>query len=70
MSGVAYREIREAGVSLSELKRRIERECICRALRDAEGNITRAAAMLGMKRPRLSQLVKQYGLLPGEERER
>ena len=34
------------------------------------GNITRAAAMLGMKRPRLSQLVKQYGLLPGEERER
>jgi transcriptional regulator with GAF, ATPase, and Fis domain len=70
VSGVAYREIREAGVSLSELKRRIERECICRALREAEGNITRAAAMLGMKRPRLSQLVKQYGLLSGEERER
>jgi DNA-binding NtrC family response regulator len=70
VTGVAYREIREAGVSLSELKRRIERECICRALRDAEGNITRAAAMLGMKRPRLSQLVKQYGLLAGEERDR
>jgi DNA-binding NtrC family response regulator len=70
VSGVAYREIREAGVSLSELKRRIERECISRALRDAEGNITRAAAMLGMKRPRLSQLVKQYGLFAGEERER
>ena len=70
VSGVAYREIREAGVSLSELKRRIERECIARALRDAEGNITRAAAMLGMKRPRLSQLVKQYGLFAGEERER
>ena len=26
------------------------------------GAITRAAALLGMKRPRLSQLVKQYGL--------
>lgn len=28
---------------------------------ETHGNITRAAALLGMKRPRLSQLVKQYG---------
>jgi DNA-binding NtrC family response regulator len=62
LDGVAYREIRESGVSLSSLKRRVERECIARALREADGNITRAAAMLGMKRPRLSQLVKQYRL--------
>jgi DNA-binding NtrC family response regulator len=58
---VAYTHIR-AGVSLGEMKRLIERDCIARALSDAGGNITRAAALLGMKRPRLSQLVKQYGL--------
>jgi sigma-54 specific flagellar transcriptional regulator A len=57
---VAYTHIR-AGVSLGDMKRLIERDCIARALAEAGGNITRAAALLGMKRPRLSQLVKQYG---------
>ncbi len=57
---VAYAAIR-AGVSLSDLKRDIERDCIARALAETGGNITRAATLLGMKRPRLSQLVKQYG---------
>jgi DNA-binding NtrC family response regulator len=63
VTDVAYREIRQGTVSLSDLKRNIERDCIERALEDAGGNITRAAALLGMKRPRLSQLVKQYGFL-------
>jgi len=58
---VAYAHIR-SGVSLGEMKRQIERECISRALGETDGNITRAATLLGMKRPRLSQLVKQYGL--------
>jgi DNA-binding NtrC family response regulator len=57
---VAYAAVR-GGVSLSDLKRDIERECIARALAETGGNITRAAGLLGMKRPRLSQLVKQYG---------
>ena len=57
---VAYAAIR-GGISLSDLKRDIERECIARALSETGGNITRAASLLGMKRPRLSQLVKQYG---------
>ena len=48
--------------SLPDIKRQIERDCIARALAETKGNITRAAALLGMKRPRLSQLVKQYGL--------
>ncbi|HTJ81059.1 MAG TPA: sigma-54 dependent transcriptional regulator, partial [Polyangiaceae bacterium] len=60
-SDVAYAQVR-AGTSLHDMKRIIERECIARALGDAGGNITRAATLLGMKRPRLSQLVKQYGL--------
>ena len=63
-SEVAYAQVR-SGTSLHDMKRIIERECIARALGDAGGNITRAAALLGMKRPRLSQLVKQYGLGSG-----
>src|SRR4029077_15928064 len=59
---VAYRQGRGWGVSLPDMKRRIERDCIARALAETKGNISRAAALLGMKRPLLSQLVKQYGL--------
>jgi DNA-binding NtrC family response regulator len=58
----AYACVRQGAVSLGDLKRQIERDCIARALAETRGNITRAAALLGMKRPRLSQLVKQYGL--------
>jgi DNA-binding NtrC family response regulator/tetratricopeptide (TPR) repeat protein len=57
-----YARIRDGDASLFELKKVIERECISRALTETDGNITRAADLLGMKRPRLSQLVKQYGL--------
>lgn len=42
---------------LSELKDRIEHESIRRALIETEGNITRAAEILQMTRPRLSQIV-------------
>lgn len=45
------------GRSLSELKKRIEVEAIKRALIETEGNITRAADILQMKRPRLSQII-------------
>jgi sigma-54 specific flagellar transcriptional regulator A len=61
-TAVAYAQVRQGAVSLSDMKRQIERDCIARALTETKGNITRAAAILGMKRPRLSQLVKQYGL--------
>jgi transcriptional regulator with GAF, ATPase, and Fis domain len=61
-TSVAYAQVRQGQVSLSDMKRQIERDCIARALAETKGNITRAAALLGMKRPRLSQLVKQYGL--------
>lgn len=67
VAGGAYNQIRDQGVSLSDLKRQIERECIARALDETGGNITRAAGVLGMKRPRLSQLVKQYGLTTSQQ---
>ncbi len=59
---MSYETVVAGGLSLKELKKSIERECISRALSQTKGNITKAAALLGMKRPRLSQLVKQYGL--------
>lgn len=43
--------------SLSSLKKRLEHKCIKRALRETGGNITQAARILQMKRPRLSQIV-------------
>ncbi|WP_394825986.1 sigma 54-interacting transcriptional regulator [Pendulispora albinea] len=64
---VAYACIKQGALSLPDLKRQIERDCIARALEETRGNITRAASLLGMKRPRLSQLVKQYGLLAASE---
>jgi transcriptional regulator with GAF, ATPase, and Fis domain/tetratricopeptide (TPR) repeat protein len=66
-TAVAYAQIRHGAVSLSNIKRQIERDCIARALLETKGNITRAAALLGMKRPRLSQLVKQYSLATSSE---
>jgi transcriptional regulator with GAF, ATPase, and Fis domain/Tfp pilus assembly protein PilF len=62
LTAAAYAHVREHRVSLHDVKRQIERDCITRALEESKGNITRAAALLGMKRPRVSQLVKQYGL--------
>ncbi|MFO0603747.1 MAG: sigma-54 dependent transcriptional regulator [Polyangiales bacterium] len=62
-----YDRIRHGGVSLFDMRREVERGCIARALDEAGGNITRAAALLGMKRPRLSQLVREYGLARGSD---
>jgi transcriptional regulator with GAF, ATPase, and Fis domain/tetratricopeptide (TPR) repeat protein len=63
---LAFESIRQGDASLTEMKRRIERECIVRALDETGGNITRAATLLGMKRPRLSQIIKELGLQKGE----
>src|SRR5690606_10202463 len=49
-----------SGLSLPEMKKLLERTCIERALADANGNIIHAAQLLGMKRPRVSQLVNQF----------
>ncbi|MEM9696662.1 MAG: sigma-54 dependent transcriptional regulator, partial [Myxococcota bacterium] len=56
-----YTEVK-AGIRLADMKKKLEEDCITRALLETGGNITRAAELLGMKRPRLSQLVKQYNL--------
>ena len=61
-TGVDLRVLLSEGISLAELKNRIERRCIEQAMAMSGGNISKAASLLGMKRPRLSQLVKQYRL--------
>ena len=45
------------GVPLGAFKKQIEFDAISRALEEAKGNISRAAELLQMKRPRLSQIV-------------
>jgi len=57
---LCYRWLREEGLPLRVLKKEIERACVLRALDESDGTISKAAALLGMKRPRLSQLVKEY----------
>ena len=62
LGALAYERVRGGEGSIYELRKRLERELIERALDDAEGNISRAAELLGMKRPRLSKLVNEWGL--------
>jgi hypothetical protein len=45
------------GLALGDLKRRLEFEAVASAIRQTAGNVTRAAAILKMKRPRLSQII-------------
>ncbi len=45
------------GLALGDLKRRLEFEAVASAIRSTGGNVTRAAALLKMKRPRLSQII-------------
>jgi tetratricopeptide (TPR) repeat protein len=64
LGALTYEEVRR-GDSLYTMRKRIERECIERALTESDGNISRAAELLGMKRPRLSKLVSAFGLKRG-----
>ena len=50
------------GFNLNDAKRELEIRCIDKAMLQADGNITQAAKLLGMKRPRLSQKIKEYRL--------
>jgi len=52
----------EETIQLDEFLGRIERELIARAVARAKGNKTRAAALLGMTRPRLYRRMVQLGL--------
>ena len=57
MQGDLLMAIFKQGVPLPELKKRIQDQAIAQALALTQGNITRAADILGMRRPRLSQII-------------
>ncbi|HHH12001.1 MAG TPA: AAA family ATPase, partial [Sorangium sp.] len=63
-SDVVYQQVR-AGCGWPATRKRLEKACLKRALEEADDNIAQAARLLGMKRPRVSQLVHQYGLKKG-----
>ena len=50
-------EAANEGMALGDMKRKLEFDAIANAMRQTGGNITKAAALLKMKRPRLSQIV-------------
>ena len=59
-SGLTEDEVIGGGFDLAEAKREMELRYIKRALVQTDGNITKAAELLNMKRPRLSQKIKEY----------
>jgi transcriptional regulator with GAF, ATPase, and Fis domain len=54
---------RARDLSLKDLRREVELQCIRRALGEASGNISEAARLLKMKRSRLSQIVNAEAAL-------
>jgi DNA-binding NtrC family response regulator len=60
-----YDVARSRGLSLKDLRREVEMQCISRALTEASGNISEAARLLRMKRSRLSQIVNAEPTLKG-----
>jgi two-component system NtrC family response regulator len=51
-------------LSLRDIRRRAESAAVTEALQSAEGNLTRAAELLGVTRPTLYDLIERLGLQP------
>ncbi len=63
-----YALAQQRGLSLKDLRREVEVQCIKKALEQANGNISEAARLLKMKRSRLSQIVNAEPELKGVAR--
>ncbi|MCZ7586667.1 MAG: sigma-54 dependent transcriptional regulator [Deltaproteobacteria bacterium] len=60
-------ELKEAKRAVRELAyERIEQQFLLRALKEAGGNVTRAAELTGMQRTNFHALMRKYGLRAGE----
>ena len=69
-TAIAYAQVHQGAFSLAGIKRQIERDCIARALAETRGNITRAASILGMKRPASRSSSSNTALSPSRRRVR
>jgi two-component system NtrC family response regulator len=49
-------------LNLRVARSRVERLCVQRAMARAEGNVTRAAELLGVTRPTLYDMLEKLGL--------
>jgi DNA-binding NtrC family response regulator len=52
------------GLSLREVRDKLERDLVKRALRESNGNMTHAAERLGMQRPNLYRKMRELGIEP------
>jgi two-component system NtrC family response regulator len=55
-------------LNIKAAREQIDRKVIRRALARSEGNISTAAKILGVSRPTLYDLLKQYSLQPASEK--
>lgn len=60
-----YREVEVSPLKLREAREQVERRTVARALGQANGNLARAAELLGISRPTLYSLLSKYGLKGG-----
>ena len=57
LTDAMIRQILDQQISLHDIKKNLEVESIRRAILETDGNVTQAAKLLQMKRPRLSQII-------------
>jgi two-component system NtrC family response regulator len=63
LPGPATEDVPEEDVlNLRVARSRVERLCVQRAMARAEGNVTRAAELLGVTRPTLYDMLEKLGL--------
>ncbi|MDN5848662.1 MAG: PEP-CTERM-box response regulator transcription factor [Nitrococcus sp.] len=60
--GLPYREVEASPLKLREAREQVERSTVARALGQTNGNLARAAELLGISRPTLYSLLSKYGL--------